>query len=233
MSTEDDPRPGPLPAAKVDMLVRLFQEQQHQTTRQFQFLAEKIGATSKRLREPSPIRSDKARPGDWHLRQGLDDLQRLLRQRNFNLNQNTAFPGYLSFKEEQAELDEQKEEGIDDTHLVAFKKQRAAAGLLMVRQLRDGKPFLHRGAGGSRGPSAARGPLLAQQNVFGLQPAAAQPPAAAYFAAGAAGQQLVPPMGSFSLTQPVAAFGSAAPSYLPGLQTVQPYPGQQQQQPAA
>uniref|UniRef100_A0A914VBV5 CCHC-type domain-containing protein n=1 Tax=Plectus sambesii TaxID=2011161 RepID=A0A914VBV5_9BILA len=157
MSTKDDPRPGPLPAAKADML----------------------------------------------------------------------------FKEEQAELDEQKEEGIDDTHLVAFKKQRATAGLSTVCQLRDGKPFLHRGAGGSQGPSAARGPPLAQQNVFGLQPAAAQPPAAAYFAAGAAGQQLVPPMGSFSLTQPVAAFGSAAPLYLPGLQTVQPYPGQQQQQPAA
>uniref|UniRef100_A0A914WJL2 Uncharacterized protein n=1 Tax=Plectus sambesii TaxID=2011161 RepID=A0A914WJL2_9BILA len=204
MSTEDDPRPAPLPAAEADMLVRLFQEQQQQTTRQFQLLAEKIGAAAKRPREPSPVRSDKCRPGNWHHRfnvrcirliqslidcdelvtvcSRLEDVQRLLRQRNFDLDQNDAFLGYLSFKEEQAKLDEQKEEGIDDTHLVAYKKRRAAAGLSTVRQSREGKPFLHRGAGGSRGPSAARGLPLAQQAVFGL------PPAAAYVAAGAAAQ---------------------------------------------
>uniref|UniRef100_A0A914V5A1 CCHC-type domain-containing protein n=1 Tax=Plectus sambesii TaxID=2011161 RepID=A0A914V5A1_9BILA len=254
MSTEDDPRPGPLPAAEADMLVRLFQEQQQQTTRQFQLLAEKLGTASKRPREPSPVRSDKARPGDWHrrfnvrcirliqslidcddpetVRPGLEDIQRLLRQRNFDLDQNDAFPGYLSFKEEQAELDEQKGEGIDDTHLVAFKKQRAASGLSTVRQPRESQPFRYRGAGGSRGPSAARGPPLAQQAVFGLSPAAGyvaagaatQPPAAAYFTAGAAGQQFVSPMGSFGFPAPVAAFGPASPPY----QAAQPYPGQQQ-----
>uniref|UniRef100_A0A914XB58 CCHC-type domain-containing protein n=1 Tax=Plectus sambesii TaxID=2011161 RepID=A0A914XB58_9BILA len=131
MLTKDNPRPAPFPASEVDMFVHLFQEQQHQTTQQFQLLAEKIGAA--------------------------------------DLNLNNTFPSYLNFKEEQAKLSEQKKEGIDNMHLITFTKQHAVAS--------------------------------------------------------ATTQQLVPLMESFGLPPPVAIFGSAAPSYPPGLQL---YPSQQQ-----
>uniref|UniRef100_A0A914X2E5 CCHC-type domain-containing protein n=1 Tax=Plectus sambesii TaxID=2011161 RepID=A0A914X2E5_9BILA len=249
VSTEDESRPASIPAAEAGMLVRLFQEQQQQTIRQFQLMVDNIGAATKRPREPSPVRSDRSRPGDRHrrfnvqcirtiqglldcddpvaVRLGLEDLQRLLQQRNFDLDQNDAYPNYIIFKEEQAELDEQKGEGIDDTHLVAFKKQRVAAGLSTVCQSRvdQRKPLLHRGAGSSRGPSAARGPPLAQPPVFGLPPTSPRAP-------------LPPPSssprwGSIGLSPPVAAFGTAAPSYLSRLQATQPYPGHLQQQPTS
>uniref|UniRef100_A0A914W5I8 Uncharacterized protein n=1 Tax=Plectus sambesii TaxID=2011161 RepID=A0A914W5I8_9BILA len=140
MLTEDKPHPGPLPAAKVDMLVCLFQEQQQQTSHQFQLLAEKISAASKCLHEPSPIHLDKAQPGDWHFTfnvRCIHLIQSLINcndpaTRNFDLNQNDVFPGYLNFKEEQAELGKQKEEGIDEMHLVAFQKQHMAASLSTV-----------------------------------------------------------------------------------------------------
>uniref|UniRef100_A0A914WGG7 Uncharacterized protein n=1 Tax=Plectus sambesii TaxID=2011161 RepID=A0A914WGG7_9BILA len=139
MLTKDKPHPSPLPAAEADMFVHLFQEQHQQTTCQFQLLVDKIGAATKHPHVLLPIHSDKSWPGDWHHRfnvcyictiqglidcnnleavqLGLEDLQQLLQQRNFNLDQNDAYPGYLNFKDEQAKLNKQKDEGIDKTLL--------------------------------------------------------------------------------------------------------------------
>uniref|UniRef100_A0A914XGM4 Reverse transcriptase domain-containing protein n=1 Tax=Plectus sambesii TaxID=2011161 RepID=A0A914XGM4_9BILA len=190
-------------ASESTGLAELFRQQQQQNLRQFQLLAEKI-ATAKRPRDRSPKRTEKNRIGDWHrifnsrciqtldrlleaesaeeVREGMEELQQRLKQRNFDLEMNDTHPGYLMFKDEQAKLEGLKEEGIDDSYLVAFKKNRAVSGL--ARPLKDRRqPFQQRGTSGSRGVGAAQrlplgslpwyGPASAACGAVGASPASA------------------------------------------------------------
>uniref|UniRef100_A0A914X6F6 CCHC-type domain-containing protein n=1 Tax=Plectus sambesii TaxID=2011161 RepID=A0A914X6F6_9BILA len=225
--------PSSNPASDSLLLARLFQQQQEENVRQFQLLAEKIAAT-KRPRERSPARMEKTRAGDWHrvfnsrcvklldqlletesveeTREGLLELQQRLKQRNFDLEMNDTHPGYLMFKDKQADIEELKEQGIDDSYLVAFKKQRPAAG--PTRPLKERRqPFLQRGAGGSGGAGAAQRQPLGPPPGYGVAPSS-------YVASGGAmgaGSALFQPQvqyGNFGHASQHGGFGSVAPSSL-------------------
>uniref|UniRef100_A0A914VVP1 Uncharacterized protein n=1 Tax=Plectus sambesii TaxID=2011161 RepID=A0A914VVP1_9BILA len=121
------------PTSNSIILTQLFWEQQELNSKQFQLLAKRI-ATAKHPLDRSLKRTKKMCIGNWHrvenrveVCKGLEDPQQRLKQRNFDLEMNDSHLGYLMFKDEQVNMEELKEQVIDDSYLVAFKKQRTVA----------------------------------------------------------------------------------------------------------
>uniref|UniRef100_A0A914WN55 CCHC-type domain-containing protein n=1 Tax=Plectus sambesii TaxID=2011161 RepID=A0A914WN55_9BILA len=127
---------------------------------------------------------------------------------------NDSHPGYLMFKDEQADIEELKEQGIDDSYLVVFKKHRTIAALAKLPK-EGWQPFCQCGTGGARGAGAAQRQPLGPLPIYQVAPASFIAPGGAL---GASPALFQPQLGSFGLAPRHSGFGPVATPSLPGPQ---------------